>query len=478
MTVIHLSTECYPIAKAGGLGDVVGALPKYLDKVGVDSWVVMPKYDLPWFRKHKMEKVHAGKVDMGSQTVEFFVWFNSDNDLGFPLYAIDIPNRYDRPGVYLDPETGHGYWDEFERNISFQLAFLTWLKSFEWQPAVVHCHDHQTAFVPFFMTKTPLFERLKSIPTVLTIHNGEYQGIYEWSKRLSFPEYKSEESGLLEWNGKLNALATAIKTAWKVSTVSSNYFKELQKSSAGLEHLIRREAAKGTGVLNGIDVEVWNPETDPLIHAPFSGQKVQPGKAKNKEYLCDLFGFQQDLPIVAFIGRFAKEKGADLLPDLIRTAIYQGALMNVIILGTGDPEITERIDELKNEHFGFVNTRFEYNEKLAHQIYAGSDFLLMPSRVEPCGLNQMYAMRYGTIPIVRAIGGLFDSVVDLDEHEGYGILFWNFTVEDATHALIRAKQLYKDQSHFLTLQQRIMHLDFSWTRSANAYKKLYQSLNK
>jgi starch synthase len=227
MKIIHLSTECYPAAKVGGLADVVGALPKYLNLNGLETWVVIPEYDLPWFHEQSFSEVHYGTITLGAHKLEYHV-FREDNEvLGFSFYFIRIPGYTGRPSVYLDPKTKHGYKDEFERNLSFQLAALDWMQSFQDLPDLVHCHDHHTALVPFLMTKAHTFERLSGIPTVLTIHNGEYQGNYDMGKRFLLPGFGWQDAGYLEWNHRFNALAAGIRTAWKVTTVSPNYMNEL-----------------------------------------------------------------------------------------------------------------------------------------------------------------------------------------------------------------------------------------------------------
>ena len=476
MHIIHVSVECYPVAKVGGLADVVGALPKYQNIAGDESWVVMPAYQVPWIEKHDFEIVHKGHANIGPSWFRYTIGREKNDILGFPLYVIDIPGRYDRPGVYVDPSSGYGYWDEFERYLSFQVAFLQWLNSFENRPDIVHCHDHHTALIPFMMTSCPEFVGLAQIPTVLTIHNGEYHGWHDFGKRHLLPYFDASRTGFLEWGGRLNSLSAGIRTCWALTTVSPSYMEELKISSGGLEHLIRSEEGKAVGIVNGIDTEVWNPETDPLIEANYSGKTVEAGKRENKEVLCNSFNLDPTRPTFAFIGRLVKEKGADLLPALISNYLEQGHQVNFVILGTGDPELHFKFNEMSRQFVGYFDSSLQYNEKLAHQIYAGTDFLLMPSRVEPCGLNQMYSLRYGTIPIVRSIGGLRDTVIDFGDRGGYGIRFNQFSVGDLWHSLLRAEALFSDKKQFINLQKRAISLDFSWNKSAKEYIQLYKKL--
>jgi len=398
--------------------------------------------------------------------------------LGFPFYVAEIPGRFDRAGVYIDPDSGYPYWDEFERNMTFQIAAVEWIQSMSQKPDIVHCHDHQAGLIPFMMTRCPAYHNLNEIPTVFTIHNGQYQGSYDFGYARLLPSFNWNDYGLLDWDGRLNCLAAGIKTCWKLTTVSESYMDELRYNSNGLELLIANEVLKSTGILNGIDVDVWNTATDPLIHFNFDVKNVEEGKEKNKKELCKYFDLDPKLPTYSFIGRLVREKGADLLPDLISYFLRANHEANFIVLGTGDQDLHDRLLHMKNHHTGYFDTSIEYNEKLAHQIYAGTDFLLMPSRVEPCGLNQMYAMRYGSIPIVRGTGGLKDTVKDLQEKGGYGIRFNEFNLLEAMDALHRSYRLYCDKPEkFKGIRKKIMQLDFSWNRSANQYKKLYKSIN-
>ena len=478
MHVIHTSAECYPVAKAGGLADVVGALPKYQNEIGITSWVVMPAYDVGFIQQHTFETVHKAKAHIGPHWFTYSIKRETTNALGFPLYVVDIPGRFDRPGVYVDPASGYGYWDEFERYASFQVAVLDWINAFAVKPDIIHCHDHHTALIPYMMTSCPDYETLKGIPTILTIHNGEYHGWYDMGKRFLLPYIYPDRVGLLEWSGRLNALSAGLRTAWSVTTVSQSYMDELKYNSAGLESLINSEYAKSQGIINGIDTEVWNPETDPLIAHPFNESSITAGKQRNKEVLCNYFNLNPERPTFSFIGRLVREKGAELLPEAISRFLSSGYEANFVILGTGDPGLQHRFREMSREFLGYFDASLQYNEKLAHQIYAGADFLLMPSRVEPCGLNQMYALRYGTIPVVRSIGGLKDTVMDMDNDEGYGICFEDYTVDEVLHAIIRGYTLYQNKSRLKVLRKRAVGLDFSWTNSAKMYDDLYRKLTK
>lgn len=476
MNIIHITAECYPVAKAGGLGDVAGALPKYLNLSGQNASVIMPYYHNRWMEKAKTERVHSGRAPFGTAGFAYNIYKLKKPRLGFDLYLVDIPGRFDRPGVYLDPWSGHPYWDEKERFFSFQVAVLEWLVNQTAPPDIVHCHDHHTALVPFMMSHSFRYDAFHDVPSVLTIHNGEYQGRYEMGSYSLLPAFNLESIGLLEWNGTLNALAAGIKSAWKVTTVSRGYMKELLENCHGLEHLLRHEKKKTVGIVNGIDTDVWNPETDEHLTRNYSQKAFKAGKTANKKELCREFNLSPKKPLFSFIGRLVMEKGADLLPELIKESYREGIDASFLVLGTGEPALHEIFKNLQSDYVGYFDSRLEYNEKLAHQIYAGSDFLLMPSRVEPCGLNQLYSMRYGTIPVVRKTGGLADTVRDISQKDGYGLLFEEFSVEAAFEAIRSGVDLFDKKQLFNKIRKKNMGLDFSWEKSTANYIKLYKSL--
>lgn len=470
MEIIHVTAECYPVAKAGGLGDVLGALPKYQNELSHVAKVVMPMYRTKYLFQNQWEVVHKGSGNLGNRWFDYTIIREMTNKQGFDLFLVDINGLLDREKVY-------GYTDDTERFLSFQIAVVDWISKWEHRPDVVHVHDHHTALIPFMMQHCFAYRKLAGIPVVLTIHNAQYQGQFSWDKSIYLPTWDLWKSGILEWEGAINPLASGIKSAWKVTTVSQSYMDELRESSNGLEPLFEYEKGKCTGILNGIDTAVWDPSTDSYLDAHYSKQTVQQGKEKIKGDLCARFGLDPQKPLFIFIGRLVGEKAADILPQVIGDSFYHiGREMNFLILGSGEPEVEQQLELLMDLAQGDYNVHIGYNEQLSHQMYAGADFLLMPSRVEPCGLNQMYAMRYGTVPVVRKTGGLKDTVKDIGDQGGYGIHFYNATVGDVTHAIYRAVQLYKDQQAFQEVRQVMMDLDFSWHKSAQSYISVYQSL--
>ncbi len=476
--VLHISAECYPAAKTGGLADVVGSLPKYFSQAGMLSAAIIPKYAVKWIHGREWVTVYGGSVWVNWKQWHFTVQQEAGNSLGFPFFVVDIPGLYDRPGIYNDP-SGAPYGDEIERYITFQQAVLDWLLSFPWQerPRVLHCHDHHTALIPFMVKHCPAYQQLAPIPTVFTIHNGQYQGAFSWSNGHLLPPYVAGARTLLDWNDTINPMAAAIKTAWAVTTVSESYLYELHENSLGLESLFRQEWRKEYGIINGIDADVWDPATDPMIHHRLENDNIKAFKSKNKKVLCEWFGFPEDAPLISFIGRLVGEKGVDLLPDTYRRFIHSGTRACFFVLGTGEPWTQNQFRAMAHQYPGRFNAVIDYNEALSHQIYAGSDFLIMPSRVEPCGLNQMYSMRYGTIPIVRSIGGLKDTVPDIasPDGNGRGIRFDQFSVEDVSHALYRAVSMWHNEPGIVAfLRERIMAVDFSWEKTIEKYVGVYR----
>jgi starch synthase len=470
MRIFHLSAECYPVAKVGGLADVVGALPKYQNEAGLDAAVVMPWYNRKFVQENEFDIVFQGATLLGVRRLYFEILKEKTNKLGFELFLVKIPGLIDRENIYSYP-------DETEQFIAFQIAFLDWISYSQQSPDIVHCHDHHSGLVPFLLQHSKLYTRLAKTPTVFTIHNGQYHGAFGWEKLSYLPEIDLTKTGLLDWNGGINPLAAAVKCCSRYTTVSPSYLHELSISSNGLEYLFYLERDKGIGIINGIDTDVWNPATDPMIAERYTTAKVAAGKHKNKEALCSRFNLLVDLPLISFIGRLVVEKGADLLAEAIEKSITKHiGKVNFLILGTGDTAIEKELQSLKDLYPAQCNVYIGYNEELAHLVYAGADFLLMPSRVEPCGLNQLYSLRYGTLPVVRSTGGLKDTVIDFANKDGYGIRFDNSNVDDICQAIDRAVAVYKDAKKMQQLRKRMMALDFSWTISAKQYIDLYNSI--
>ena len=468
MNIIHISAECYPIAKVGGLADVVGALPKYQNSAEVSSQVIMPFYDVKFTKENTFTSIFESELTLGEVTYKFNIKKLEKPILDFDVFFVDVPNLVFKDYVYSFNDTN--------RFLAFQIAVLDWMLTWEKHPDIIHCHDHHTGLVPFMLQESFKYEIFRKIPNILTIHNAQYQGWFSHDNINLIPEFNFNNVGLLDWGGQINPLATAIKCAWRVTTVSPSYMEELKTNANGLERLLASESAKCVGILNGIDWRVWNPETDDYIVKNYNQKTIITGKKANKTELCSAFNLDINKPLFAFIGRLVGEKGSDLFPETFR-AVLQNPNISILLLGSGHKETEEQLEPLKKDFKGQYNAFIGYDEKLSHNIYAGADFLLMPSRVEPCGLNQMYALRYGTIPIVCSIGGLKDTVTDISEENGFGICHNQVTVDDMTNAITRGAQLYENQTRFKAIRTQIMKIDHSWDASAKQYINLYKSIN-
>lgn len=469
MEILHVSSECYPVAKAGGLGDVVGALPKYQNKAGNIAKVVMPMYRTAFLFQNEFDVVHKGAFYLGPRWTDYTIIKERKNKLGFDLYLIDINGLLDRERIY-------SYDDDIQRFVAFQTAVVDWLSHWQDHPDIVHVHDHPAALVPFMMQYCFAYRHLSSIKTILTIHNAQYQGWMGWDQSYLLPSWDTYHSGMLEWGGTINSLASGVKCANKVNTVSNGYLEELKHHANGLENLFEYERGKCFGILNGIDTEVWDPTNDHLLTAHYSKSNFTEQKLANKKLLAEQFHLDPSKPLFIFIGRLVGEKAADLLPSVISDSIfYMEGRMNFLVLGSGDPYVESQLQQMQSHLFGYYNSQIGYNESLAHLMYAGADFLLMPSRIEPCGLNQMYALRYGTIPLVRRTGGLNDTVKDIGEEDGFGFCFNDATVGDICHAIHRALEFYGGKTPMKKNIRKIMQIDHSWESSAEIYMNLYKA---
>ena len=474
--ILMVSAECYPAAKVGGLADVVGSLPRYLNKSGhARVAVIITGYHNAWLTQQEYREAHRGAFYMGGTHIEYRICHILNEELGYDLYVADIPGKFDRPGVYGDNDHPF-YRDEVERNIAFQRAVLQWVHQWEVLPDVMHCHDHHTALMPFMMTQCPEFWRLGMTPTVLTIHNAAYQGMFGWDRQHLLPDFSRDRSGLLDWGHVINSLACGIKCAWRVTTVSQNYLRELMETYGfGLQSLLRTEWHKCRGVVNGIDYDYWNPASDPYLKIKLK-KNIDKWKKDNKVSLLTELNMPTDLPLHIFIGRMVNDKGIDFLAGLIYKYMIYRMDACFIILGTGDGQIEDQCRMLERNFGPHVRSLIMYNEGVAHRLYAAADFLWMPSRTEPCGLNQMYAMRYGTVPIARATGGLLDTIEPFDGIEGDGFLFRELEDYQGMWGIESGSRLYSMPELHSKVREKIMHKDLSWEHSASRYLDIFHEI--
>lgn len=466
MKVLFAAAEAYPLAKVGGLGDVAGSLPKALKALGHDVRIVLPKYAVI---RSAVGDLGPFPVGVGGGPQEARLRTTSLD--GVPVYLIDRPDLYDRPKVYE-------YEDDGERFGFFCKALLGLLPVADFWPDVLHLNDWHSALAAALLKTTYAGdERYRRIRAILTIHNLQHQGLFgrdlfEW---LGLPSEAWSPEGV-EFYGRLNFMKAGIAYADLVSTVSPTYAQEIQTQEFGygLDGFLRSRSSKLFGILNGIDYDVWNPAKDRHIAQAYSKSTIEK-KAKNKAALQREAGLKADpkVPLLGMVSRITEQKGLDLLVPALPATLELGA--QVVILGTGEKKYEDPLAQLSGTERSLV-AYLKYDEALAHRIYAGSDFFLMPSKFEPCGLGQLISLRYGTVPIVRATGGLADTVTDVKAHpgKGNGFVFEAYTSEGFLDAVRRAVQFYRAGRGWKSLRQRAMSTDLSWDASARQYAAAYQ----
>jgi starch synthase len=465
MNVLFASAEVYPLAKVGGLGDVAGSLPKALRALGHDVRIVMPKYQVI---REPGEDLGRFPVAIGGSRHEARLRKIAVD--GVPVYLIDYPSLFDRPKVYE-------YEDDGKRFGFFGKAVLDLLPVANWWPDVIHVNDwHSALAAAFLRTSYRGDARYLRVRTVLTVHNLQHQGLFgrdlfEWT---GLPPDTWNAEGV-EFYGQLNFLKAGIVYADRVNTVSPTYAKEIQTAEYGerLDGLLRSRAARLSGILNGIDYDVWNPAKDERIAQGYTETTIA-RKGANKQALQRELGLAVDseTPLMGIVSRVTAQKGFDILQDALPRILALGA--QVVLLGTGERRYEEPLAALAARERSLV-AALKYDEVLAHRIYAGSDFFLMPSRFEPCGLGQIISLRYGTVPIVRATGGLADTVTDVTANPktGNGFVFEVYTADALFDAVQRASQAYRNRRAWTSLRKRGMAADLSWSSSAKAYADLY-----
>jgi len=457
MRVMFVAAEVAPFASVGGLGEVVGSLPKALADLGVEVSIFVPRYRSvpPTFPKiATLTLDFAGK----SQEVGILQGFLPKSRV--PVYFLDFPPYYDRPGIY--GEGDHDYPDNLQR---FAFLCKAAVRASLESPDIFHVHDWHTALLPIYLQAEGV--RAK---TVLTIHNLAFQGWFprEVWKDLGLPEEGLRLAGEGEW---LCALRAGILGADAITTVSPSYAEEILTDGLGLDEVLRARAQDLVGILNGIDVEEWDPANDGYIWARYSARDLRP-KAFNRRKLLAELGLSGNGPVVAMVGRLAEQKGLDLLMASLDRLMALG--INLVVLGNGESRCEAFLKNAEKSWPGRVRALLVFSQELAHKIFAGADFLLMPSRFEPCGLAQLYALRYGTIPIVRATGGLRDTVQDAEE-SGNGFVFEEYTPEALVEAVRRAVGLWReDRRRLLDLRRVGMSGDYSWRPAAQKYCEIYE----
>jgi starch synthase len=480
LKILFIASEVVPYAKSGGLADVAGALPQALKEAGMDVRIVMPLY--PSIKKVMLEKTPAiekmavplGDLQLAAKT------YVTRSSRRVPAYFVHREDLFFRPGLY--GSTAGDYYDNLERFTFFCHAALRITRELDFKPDIIHCHDWQTGLVPALL-KGPYNEQFfKGTSTLFTIHNMGYQGV--------FPGHKLPVTGLkgidfyhqegLEYWGNISLLKSGIVYADAVNTVSQTYAEEIcmREFGLGMEGVLVNRKGSLSGILNGVDYEIWNPEKDSHIPKNYSLKNLS-GKALCKKELINEMGLDPSLnekPLFGMVSRMDKQKGLDMLLEIIDRLMALDT--GLVLLGSGDAGIEKALAEAAKRYTGRIGIGTGFNDPLAHKIIAGSDIFLIPSRYEPCGLTQMYALKYGTIPLVRATGGLNDTVFPYVRGRGNGFKFSGTTSEEFLSCILQAIELYKNKAEWKKIISNGMKEDFSWKKSGDKYIELYRKLKE
>ena len=477
MDILFASSEAHPLVKTGGLADVSGSLPRAIKNAKQEIRLIVPGYRAAVAAAGSLKAV-AELVLPGAGT-PVRILQGSLPQTRVRLYLVDAPEYFDRPGgPYSTPE-GEDWPDNAARFALFGRAvceIAMGRAGLDWTPDLVHCNDWQTGLVPALLSR-----EAEPPASIFTIHNLAYQGLFSRTQFQALdlpPQWWSMNA--LEFHDQMSFIKGGLIFSDWITTVSPTYAREIQTAEfgCGLDGLLKQHSARLTGILNGVDYQVWNPGRDRLIPHPYTARTLRL-KQENKMALQDAFGLpvKAEVPLFGHVGRLVEQKGLDLIMELVPQLVQRR--LQLVFLGTGQPQLEQALRQAHGHHPTKFGVRIAYDEQLAHLIEAGSDAFLMPSRFEPCGLNQLYSLRYGTPPIVRRTGGLADSVVDADGPNLYTRKATGFVFDDAEpaqllRAIDRALNLYAQQRVWKDLVATAMHQDFSWTRSANAYLELYQ----
>ena len=468
MKVLYVASEALPFMASGGLGDVAGSLPVALRKRLIGCRVVMPLYDgIKQEFKDQMKFITSISVPVSWRRQYCGIFEAKAN------YFLDNQYYFKRDGIY-------GHYDDAERFAFFARAVLEIIPAIDWKPDIIHCNDWQSALTPLYYScyyaNRMGFENIK---TVFTIHNIQYQGKYGDELLNDVLGIAPEHNNLIMYDGLVNFMKAGIECANKVTTVSPTYAKEILDPwySHGLDPILNQRSWKLCGILNGIDTDSYNPETDKDIWANYNADDFS-NKAKNKAELQKMMGMNvdADVPVVGIVSRLVGHKGVDLMKEVLEKSLYERNIQYVV-LGSGEWEYENFFRYLHDKYPDKVGITIGFVPDLARKIYAGADLFLMPSKSEPCGLSQMVALRYGTLPIVRETGGLKDSITDCGDGHGNGFTFKTYDAYDMLGAIYRGVDAYNSKD-WKVLVKRALECDMSWGKSANEYIKMYRSLLK
>ncbi|HKB86630.1 MAG TPA: glycogen synthase GlgA [Ignavibacteriaceae bacterium] len=488
LKILFVSSEVVPFVKTGGLADVSAALPQMLSEMGHEVRIVVPKYGAVDDRKFKIHEVVRLKdlsVKIGDKDVVFSLksCFLPGQKVRVQIYFLDNQEYFgSRNSLYVDPMTGEDYPDNDERFILLSRSVFELICKLGWIPDIIHCNDWQCGLIPAYLkTIYKEEEQFKSFKTLFTIHNLAYQGTFPKTvfKKTGLPEELNSEKGI-EIYGKINFMKSGLIFADAINTVSETYADEIrtdEELGAGLKTVLAKRKNDLYGIVNGIDPKVWSPERDKHLPKKYSIKNIE-NKEANKTELAEKFRieFSPETPIVGVIARLFDSKGMDLIKDAFADIMKLN--LQMILLGTGDKKYHKFFDSMASKYKGKFAAYLGFNDDLAHLIEGGSDIFLMPSRYEPCGLNQMYSLMYGTVPLVRETGGLADTVIKYDEKsgEGNGFMFKQYEAAAMVKELKRALKIFEDKKAWLKIMKNGMRSDFSWNSSARKYIDLYKTI--
>ena len=478
LRVVFATPEAVPFAKTGGLADVAGALPKFLQPLGCEVRLIMPYYRM--VRDSGLPLQYLGEeidVPMGNETIKADL-YRAQLTQEIPVYMIGRDEYFDRAHLY---GTSKGdYFDNLERFIFFSRAVLILCQHLEFSPEVIHLHEWQTGLLPAYLNSLyrndPFFS---ATATVFTIHNIAYQGLFPKEKfwLTGLPPEMYNPEGIEFWE-RINLMKAGIVYADVINTVSQKYSQEIQtpEFGFGLEGILRKRKGDLYGILNGVDYQDWDPARDPHLAAPYDSSDLSGKKKCKKDLLKELKlpAALENVPLLGVISRLADQKGFDLLADIMDDLLALD--VGFVLLGTGEKKYHDLFTEIARKYPEKAGIRIAYDDRLAHKIEAGADLFLMPSKYEPCGLNQIYSLKYGTIPVVRATGGLDDTIVSYDPEtgRGNGFKFKNYEAKEFLAQIKLALGYYGQPKHWKQILQNAMAADFSWQRSAQAYVQLYR----
>ena len=473
MKVLYVASEANPWMASGGLGDVAGSLPIALRKRLIGCRVVMPLYDsIKPELKEKMKFITSISVPVSWRRQYCGVFEAKLN--GVVFYFLDNQYYFKRDGIY-------GHFDDAERFAFFARAVLEIIPAIGWKPDIIHCNDWQSALTPLYYSCYYATRMgYENIKTVFTIHNIQYQGKYGNELLQDVLGIAPEHYDLIQYDGLVNFMKAGIECSNKVTTVSPTYAKEILDPwySHGLDPILNQRSWKLCGILNGIDTDSYNPEADASLWKNYNADDFS-AKAENKAELQKMMGLavKPETPLVGIVTRLVGHKGVDLMKEVLEKSLWERDIQYVV-LGSGEWQYESYFRGLHDKYPDKVGLRLGFVPDLARKIYAGADMFLMPSKSEPCGLSQMVALRYGTVPIVRETGGLKDSITDSGDGEGNGFTFKTYDAYDMLGAIYRAVDAYNSKDYWKMLVERALRCDMSWGKSANEYIKMYKSLLK